>query len=363
MKTNSEPLPAIERPRARLSTRAAVLLALAAATFLAWLPFRRPADASTMVQETRDVLSTFVTITVVARDEAAGQKEISGAFALIERLQETLSAYDPASELARVNAQAARAPVQVSGTLFEAMQTGVDWHERTGGAFDITVRPLLLLWRNGAKEDRLPTESELTAARALLGAGRLRLDPEHRTVALPFEGMTLDLGGLGKGFIADRVVHQLQRGGVRNALVANAGDIYALGRRADGLPWAVGVQDPRRLNDPKALLTVLHLSNRAVSTSGNYERYVTIQNKRYSHIVDPRTGRTAENVPSVTVIGPDVTTTDILGTALSVLGVEDGLALIEKLPGVEAMFVVYDEEDRPLITRSSGFAMYEAKAR
>ena len=176
---------------------------------------------------------------------------------------------------------------------------------------------------------------------------------------LPERGLRIDLGGLGKGYCADSVVRALRERNVNSALIAIAGDIYALGRRPDGAAWRIGVQDPRYPDDPSRQLTVLALTDKAVSTSGNYQRFVEIQGRRYSHIIDPRTGQAADNVPSVTVIGPDTLTTDILGTALSVMGVDEGLTLVETLPSVEAMFVVFDKGTNPLITRSSGFAAYE----
>ena len=168
------------------------------------------------------------------------------------------------------------------------------------GTFDIAVGPLVELWQTCGKLNRLPTAEEFARVKPLLGAGRIILDPAGRTIRFPVAGMRLDLGGL-KGFIADEVTKLLVRRGVKSALVAMAGDIHALGRNLGGGPWRVGVQDPR---NPEGIVATLDLADRSVSTSGNYERFVEIQGRRYSHIVDPRTGRTAESVPSVTVIAP-----------------------------------------------------------
>jgi len=314
------------------------------------------------LSESRSLLGTYVTITVTAEDDATAKTRLGAAFGRIEALEQTLSARRPDSELSLALKKAKREPARVSDDLYRALAAGVAWHERSGGAFDITVAPLLNLWRTCGKEMRLPTTEELDRARGLLNVTAIRLDEAARTVRLLKGSVAVDLGGLGKGFCADEVRKLFEEQGVKSALIAVAGDICALGRKPDGTPWRVGVQDPRDPNNPHALLAVLLLSDKAVSTSGNYQRYVEIGGRRYSHIVDPRTGLTAEDVPSVTVIGPDTLTTDVLGTTLSVLGVQDGLATVEAMPGIEALFVTFDDADRPTLVRSSGFAAYEAGA-
>ena len=325
----------------------------------------QPAAAAaplTTVAETRAMLSTFLTLTVVAESDAGAREHIEAGFERIAELDQELSAYRPDSALAAVNAGAARAPVAVPETLYRALEAGVAWHPRTHGAFDITVGPLIGLWRACGQENRLPTENDFARIRPLLGADRILLDPTARTVRFPVQGMRVDLGGLGKGLIADEAVKALKLRGVRSALVAMSGDIYALGTTAGGRPWRIGVQDPRLSRGGGALVTVLELTDRAVSTSGNYERYTEIRGKRYSHIVDPRTGWAADAVSSVTVIGPDTLTTDILDTSLSVLGVGEGLELASRLQGVEALFIVVDEEGELHFTRTPGFAKYEIRA-
>ena len=312
------------------------------------------------VTETRALLDTDVTITVVAQNEAAARRHIEAGFDLMTRLQQVLNAYAEDSELSRLNAAAGGGAVKVSDDLFDAIRAGVQWHSRTRGAFDITVMPLVRLWRTCGRENRLPTAAELAQARALLGADRIELSEPERTVRLPVAGMTLDLGGLAKGYIVDAVARLYQCRGVTQALIAASGDILALGRRPDGTPWRVGIQDPRHPDSSKNLLRVLRLSDRAVSTSGNYQRHVTIGGERHSHIVDPRTGQTADAVPSVTVAGSSALATDILGTALSVLGVDEGLTLLATMPGAAALFVQLDERSEPKLTRSPGFAALEA---
>jgi thiamine biosynthesis lipoprotein len=310
------------------------------------------------ISETRRMLGTCLTLTVVAESEPKARADIAAGFERIAELDAIMSAYRPDSELARLNERAGREPVKVSDELYRAVEAGVIWNGRTQGAFDIACAPLLELWRRCGKLDRLPTPDELARAKSLGGAARILLDPKAHTVRFPVEGMRLDLGGHGKGFIADEVEKLFLKRGAKNALIALSGDIRAMGRSAEGRPWRVGVQDPR---NPEAIITTLELTDRSVSTSGAYERFVVIQGKRHSHIVDPRTGQTAEAVESDTVIGPDTTTTDVLDTGLNVLGVQDGMALVEKFGDVEALFITGDENGQMRLTRSKGFAAYEAK--
>ncbi len=312
-----------------------------------------------LFRERRALMGTYVAVTISAETRAGATGHLEAAFERVGELEQRLSAHSDRSELRRLVRDAHDRPVSVSNDLFGALQAGVVWHERTGGAFDITVEPLSVLWRQCGEEDRLPTDEELAAAQGKLGIDRIALDEAGRIVRLETEGLSIDLGGLGKGFAADAVATALRKRGIESALIAVAGDIYALGRRPDGAPWHVGVQDPRQPNDANALITTLALQDCAVSTSGDYQRYVVIQGQRYSHIIDPRTGRPAGQVPGVTVIGPDTLSTDILGTALSVLGVEAGLALVERMDKVEALFIIFDDGGEPILTRSTGFGRFE----
>lgn len=311
-----------------------------------------------LVSERRNMLSTVVAISVPSEDEKLASSAIESGFGRVEELNKLLNAHDENSELGRLNN--AEGPLKVSPDMLRALRIGIEWHDKSNGAFNISVDSLRRLWIDSAKEGRLPLQEEIEQARERTNIQDIKVDEVQGMVQLP-AGLKLDLGGLGKGFCADEVAARMREKGVQNALIALAGDICAMGERAPGVAWRVGVQDPRDPDNPAAILTVLELTNRSVSTSGNYQRYVEIQGKKYSHIVDPRTGWTADNVPSVTVIGPDTVTTDILGTALSVLGVEEGLKLVESMPDVEALFIIFDESDKPIMTRSSRFVRFEAK--
>jgi thiamine biosynthesis lipoprotein len=338
----------------------ALVIAVGLSRTKAFRPASNPPGNPVSISETRSMLGTYLTLTVVSESESKAREDIAAGFGRIAELDAVMSSYRPDSELCRLNAQAGCGPVAVSDDLYRAVAAGAIWCGRTMGTFDIAVGPLVELWQTCGKLNRLPTAEEFARVKPLLGADRIILDPAARTIRFPVEGMRLDLGGL-KGYIADEVTKLLVRRGVKSALVAMAGDIHALGRKLGGGPWRIGVQDPRSPHSPDKVVTVLEISDQGVSTSGNYERFVEIQGRRYSHIVDPRTCQTAEAVPSVTVIGPDTVTSDILCKPLSILGVRDGLALLEKFPHVEALFITYDEKGGLQLTRSKGFAAYETK--
>jgi FAD:protein FMN transferase len=319
---------------------------------------REPMPGAIATRRTTMGLGTFLTITVVGDNLENNNARLDTAFGRVAELEAILSAQDKGSALSKLNA--ASRIEQAPPELVRAVQLGKEWQAKTMGVFDISASPLIGLWRSCAKDGRLPTKAELAAALALMGVDKISVDAESGAIAYPFPGMRLHLGGLGKGFCADEVAALLKEQGVASALVAMSGDIRALGAKADSSHWIVGVQDPRYPADSGKLVAKVHLMNMSVSTSGNYRRFVEINGKRYSHIVDPRTGRTADAVPSVTVIGPDTVTTDILGTALSILGVKDGLKLVESLDGVDALFITLDANEKLVLTRSSGFAEYEA---
>jgi thiamine biosynthesis lipoprotein len=228
-------------------------------------------------------------------------------------------------------------PVKVSRELFFILEKSREISERSGGAFDVTVGPVVRLWRRARKAKRLPDPEELAAARALVGYKMMVLDREHRTVKLLKPGMQLDLGGIAKGYAGDEAVKALKEKGLPHCLVAGAGDIVAGDAPPGAEGWVVGIAP---LTDPegKPKRYVL-LKNSAVSTAGDAEQYVEIDGKRYSHIVDPHTGVGILGRFSVTVTAPRGVTTDGLDTTVAVLGPMRGLKLIEETPGAAVLFV------------------------
>jgi thiamine biosynthesis lipoprotein len=331
--------------------------------------------------ETREAMDTQVTVRVVAANEKMAKAALAAAWAEMDICAAKLNRYDPKSDIARINADAGKFHTSVLPLTATCLGAARGLSTATGGAFDPTVGPLVDLWRRAAKEDRLPTDDELAKARSLIGMDKVdiimaQMQPGMMAQAEPSEeeekaeekaeeqgkpglgpmmmhavgipqGMSLDLGAIAKGYIAGRMANRMAQAGAIAGLVAAAGDICGFGERPRNLVkiggdrrWSVAVQDPRYPEDRSRFYTAIHVENKGVCTSGHYYRGYTIQGKRYSHILDPRTGRPVDNrLASVTVVAFDPATADALATALVVMGVEKGMELVAKLEGVECLML------------------------
>jgi thiamine biosynthesis lipoprotein len=274
------------------------------------------------------IMGTVVEITVIPANEEA----IKEAFDAIKKVDQLMSTYKPESEVSILNRQGEN---QLSPQTTQIIQEAIKFSEMTEGAFDITCRPLINLWKRAKQEEKIPTLQEIEEAKNLVSYEKIALEGD--LVKFGQLGMEIDLGGIAKGWAVDKAIQALRKREVKAALVNAGGDLYALGKRGLWKKWEVGIQHPR---DQEKILTTIEVSNRGVATSGDYRRYFTLEGRRFSHIVDPRTGETVEEVPmSVTVVAPDATTADALATGIFVLGPEEGMKLIESLPGVEGLIV------------------------
>lgn len=264
----------------------------------------------------------------------------------LRALDQKLSRFIPASEISEINRNAGRSPVPVSIETFSVIETALMISELTAGAFDITVGSLVDAWRitplaegGGEREWEPPAPSTIDQARALTGHGKVILDHERNSVLLPPAGMSLDLGGIAKGYALDIVADRLHSHGVSSFLAELGGNIFAGGRNRKGQPWKIGILHPRR---PTDIIAWIEVTDASVSTSGDYENYRTFRGERFNHIIDPRTGMTAKTLVSVTIISPSATLADALSTAAFVLGPEEGLKLIENRPDADGIFIDSD---------------------
>ena len=282
-------------------------------------------------------MGTLFTITLYAPDEVRARDGADAAFAKIAAIDRTMTDYDPDSELMQLSRKPVGDPVTVSDALFDILQQSQRVAELSDGAFDVTIGPVVRQWRRTRRTGTLPTPEALARVRAAVGWQKLKLDPGKQTVTLTVPGMQLDLGGIAKGYAADQALAVLKGQGVSRALVAASGDI-AVGEPPPGKRnWRVAVGKLDGKGDRPA--RILFLNHAAVSTSGDAEQFVEIEGKRYSHIIDPRTGVGLTERLQVTVIGRRATDTDAFATATSVLGVERGVALLESQPDLEGIFV------------------------
>jgi thiamine biosynthesis lipoprotein len=269
-------------------------------------------------------------------DAAALPRIVDEAFDEVDRIDRLMSHYQSASELSRVNRDAARAPVTVDPELFDFIAEAMRYSRESDGAFDITVGPLMKAWRFFRGEGGLPSDRELAAARQHVGAAHVRLDRAARTIGFDEPGVELDLGGIAKGYAVDRVVDLLRRKGVSAALVSAGGStIYGLGAPPDRRGWDVTLQDP--LGAGTTALTVT-LNNRALSVAGSSEKSFEAGGVRYSHIMDPRSGAPAQGMLTVAVLTGTGTAGDAIDDALFVLGVERGAAYLNQLADTDAFF-------------------------
>jgi thiamine biosynthesis lipoprotein len=282
-------------------------------------------------------MGTRFRVVLYAPDAATASRASAAAFARIARLDDSMSDYNSGSELMSLSRQAGGPPVQVSEDLFRVLEKSQELARRTDGAFDITAGPVIRLWRRARRRSELPDPTELAQARELVGYKLLRLDPAKRTAQLFKPGMQLDLGGIAKGFAADEALAVLRQQGIDRALVAGGGDI-AVGAPPPGKEgWRIGIAPLQSPDAPPTHFLTLH--DAGVSTSGDTEQYVEIGGKRYSHIIDPRSGLALIGRSSVTVVAPSATATDSLATAASVLGLQQGLRLIKSIPGAGVYMV------------------------
>ncbi|MBN2130254.1 MAG: FAD:protein FMN transferase [Sedimentisphaerales bacterium] len=306
----------------------------------------------------RVIMGTFSRVVVVARNEKAGRACIAAAFKAQRRIESLMSYHRPDSELNKVNRYAAEKAVPVNPMTFEVLQQAVHFSELSCGAFDVTVGPLIDLWRVAGDANEPPSEAALAEARGKVGYDKLILDEKAMTVRFAVEGMRVDLGGIAKGFAIDKSVEAARKGGALGGMVDIGGDIRCFGRPPEGQEhWRIGLQDPTEATEDLATgepLMILQLLDVAVTTSGDYRRYTTVAGQKQSHIMDAQTGRGAAQLVSVTMIAPDATTADALATAVSVLGQQKGLALIEKLPDVEAILLPAGKDARPIFSAGAG---------
>ena len=282
-------------------------------------------------------MGTLVRITVHTPDEDTARNAFRIAFDRIRDLDRILSDYRADSELNAVTKHAVKRPMQVSADLFAVLRASQDLAHATGGAFDITQGPVVRLWREARKTARVPDAAALQEASQRSGFRMLHLDDERRTVKVDMAGMALDVGGIGKGYAASEAIAALARLGVRRALVAVSGDL-AFG---DAPPGQSGWRIRIHTGDPSVVTVpdVLELTNAAVSTSGSSEQHLEVDGRRYSHVIDPSSGMGLADDVTVTVIARHGLDADGLDTAISVLGVDRGLPLIESRPDAAALII------------------------
>jgi len=299
----------------------------------------------TKFEETRSLMDTYVSVIAYGGENTA--EAIDEAFRSMKEIESVASIYDPKSEAFLLNENGYID--HPSEDLFYLIRESLDYFELTGGSFDITVQPFLDLWEEGLwKEDKATQQKKIDETFKIVGSEKIVT--EEGRIYFKEKGMKITLGGIVKGYVVDKAIRALQTMGIRNALVNAGGDMGTIGS-VWGRGWVVALENPE---DKTQYIAKFRISNKAVVTSGNYERYFD-PTKKIHHIIDPKTGYPANECISVTVIADTCRMADALATSVFVLGPQTGLQLIESLPEVEGLII----DSNRNIYRSSGLALYE----
>ena len=304
-----------------------------------------PACAQELYHQSAPLMHTFVEVKAYGDNQTA--TTITETFSEMERVNNLLNNYSPASDISAINAGAGKAAVPISPETYSALSDAKTYAQLSNGTFDFTVGPLIALWGFNRDNPGLsgpdPDTAMIKHVCGLVDYHALQLHrkPTGATAQLKNIGMRIDSGAFAKGFAADCALTYLSKKGIKNALVAAGGTIRAIGLKPNGQPWQIGIRHPRNNSN---FLTIIPLHDESVSTSGDYEKFYYTSGKRRSHIIDPRTGNPVSAMQSVTVIAPNGMASDTFSTALFVLGPIDGLALVEQLPGFEALIVTASGE-------------------
>ena len=293
-------------------------------------------------------------ITVVAKDTIQGNEFANLAVAEVKRIENLISDWIPTTQISQVNQNAGLQPIKVDEEVFELVERALKISKLTSGAFDISYASMDKIWKFDGSMKEMPTPEAIKKSVEKIGYQKVILDKEKTTIYLKEQGMKLGLGGIGQGYIADKVKELLLSKGCKSGIVNVSGDINTWGKQIDGKPWSVAIVNP--VNKNKVFAT-FPLIDSAVETSGNYEKYVTFNNTRYSHIIDPRTGYPATGVVSVSVFAKQTEVADALATGIFVLGVETGIDLINQLKGIQCIMV----DDKGKIYTSKGIDIKNEK--
>lgn len=276
-------------------------------------------------------------LTVVGKDEDWALEKIGLAIAEIKRIEKLLTTFSDDSQTNQVNREAGRSAVKVDREVLELIKRSIRISGITDGAFDLTYGSIdKSLWNFDKTMTQLPDETTARQMVRLINYQNILLDEAACTVMLKEEGMRIGFGGIGKGYAADMAKQVLMKAGVTAGIVNASGDLTAWGTQANGEPWTIGIANPNEAHLP---FSYMNITDMAVATSGNYEKFVTINGKKYSHTINPKTGLPVTGIKSVTIISPHAELSDALATPVTIMGVTAGLHLINQLQQVECIII------------------------
>jgi len=295
------------------------------------------------------VMGTVGSVTVYGRDGKVLEKALDEAQKTIREVETRCNIFKPDSELSRLNAAAFREEVACSPLLWEVLCEAERFYKLSDGAFDVTVKPLMSLWGFHRKRSTLPSDREITETMKKVGFDKVRLNPEKHSVRFLSDGVGIDLGGIAKGFALDKAVDTLRKNGIENAVINLGGNIRCLTAH-DKPDRIIGVRDPIHTDQ---VIARVHLRNNCIATSGDYERYVVIDGKHYTHIIHPHTGHPVSDMLSVTILTPRGVDSDALSTATFILGESFAEKICRDFPDTGVLMVRRNPADpeKPVISR------------
>lgn len=286
---------------------------------------------SAQVQRSRLVtlMGSRFQITLVDKDSISAERNIDKAIAEITRIENLISEWRPETQISQVNQNAGIKPIKVDKEVFDLTKKSLYFSKLTDGAFDISIVAMDKIWKFDDSMNELPSEQAIKESVRNVGYQNIILDSTNSTIFLKNPGMKIGFGSIGKGYAADKTRDLMKSMGVKAGIIDASGDISTWGNQPDGKPWAIGINNP--FNDHK-MAAILYFKENAVTTSGSYEKYAEIHGKRYSHIMNPKTGYPSTGLTSVTITGPNATMANGFSTSVMVLGEKDGLKLLKPFP-------------------------------
>lgn len=303
-----------------------------------------PIGAFAQVQETKTVnlMGSVFQITLVDKDSVSAHQNIQKVVAEIERIENLISEWRPETPISQINQNAGIKPVKVDKEVFEITKKAIYFSKITKGAFDISIVAMDKIWKFDGSMEQLPARKNIRKSIEKVNYKNINLDSINSTIFLSKKGMKIGFGSIGKGYAADKGRQLMQSLGIKGGIINAAGDIATWGTQLNGKPWKIGVNNPFETGET---IEILEFStNKAVTTSGNYEKYVEFKGKRYSHIINPKTGIPSTGLTSVTIIGENAEMCNGFSTSVMVLGLKKGLKLMKKHP--EYNYIILTTEEK-----------------
>lgn len=292
------------------------------------------------ITRTEALMGTVVKVTIYDSDDISN---LDKSFDRVREIESLVSINKEGTLLDEVNQSAGIAPVKVDKDTFAMVKEGLEYSQITNGLFDITVGPLVQLWRIGFPEARVPSPDEIPPVLKLINYNDVELNEDDKSIFLKKPNMIIDLGAVAKGFTADAISKVLTENNVNSAIIDLGGNVYTHGKKITGEDWRVGIQNP--LSSRGDILGTINVSNKSIVTSGTYERFIEKDGVKYHHILNPKTGYPySNNISGISIISDKSVDGDILSTSVFAMGIDDGLAYVESRPDIQAIFVTNDNK-------------------